>query len=117
MTVLRGAEAEGYAFDTRMRRLKAPCVPLKEATVFHIAQLREVLAACNAERAQEELIIRMLVGSGVRAAEPCGLAVRAPDGLSDLMLDSLDRGRVELRVTWDAGAQRKKSRRVPLTPN
>jgi len=99
-----------------MRRLKAPRVPLKEATVFHIARLRDVLAACNAERPQEELIVRILVGSGVRAAELCGLAVRGPDGLPDLMLDSLDRGRVELRVRWDAGAKGKKSRRVPITP-
>jgi integrase len=99
-----------------MRRLKAPRVPLKEATVFHIVQLRDVLAACNAERPQEELIVRMLVGSGVRAAELCGLAVRGPDGLPDLMLDSLDRGRVELRVRWNAGAKGKKSRRVPITP-
>jgi integrase len=91
-------------------------VPLKEATVFHIAQLRDVLAACNAERPQEELIVRVLVGSGVRAAELCGLAVRGADGLPDLMLDSLDRGRVELRVRWDAGAKGKKSRRVPITP-
>src|SRR5256885_4428689 len=99
-----------------MRRLKAPRVPLKEATVFHIARLRDVLAACDAERRQEELIVRILVGSGVRAAELCGLAVRGPDGLSDLMLDSLTRGRVELRVRWDAGAKGKKSRRVPITP-
>ena len=99
-----------------MRRLKAPRVPLKEATVFHIAQLRDVLAACNPERPQEELIVKMLVGSGVRAAELCGLAVRGPGGLPDLMLDSLDRGRVELRVRWDAGAKGKKSRRVPITP-
>jgi hypothetical protein len=41
----------------------------------------------------------------VRAAELCGLAVRGPDGLPDLMLDSLDRGRLELRVRWDAGAK------------
>jgi integrase len=58
----------------------------------------------------------MLVGGGVRAAQLCGLAVRGPDGLPDLMLDSLDRGRVELRVRWDAGAKGKKSRRVPITP-
>jgi integrase/recombinase XerD len=116
MTFLRWAEDEGYAVDPRMRRLKAPRVPLKEATVFHIAQLRGILAACNGERPQEELIVRMLVGSGVRAAELCGLAVRAADGLPDVMLDSLDRGRVELRVRWDAGAKGKKSRRVPITP-
>ena len=115
MTFLRWAEDEGYAVDPRMRRLKAPRVPLKEATVLHIAQLRDVLAGCNPERPQEELIVRILVGSGVRAAELCGLAVRGPDGLPDLMLDSLDRGRVELRVRWDAGAKGKKSRRVPIT--
>src|SRR3989442_3532778 len=99
-----------------MRRLKAPRVPLKEATVFHIARLRDVLAACNAGRPEEEPVVRTLVGSGVRAAELCGLAVRGPDGLPDLMLDSLDRGRVELRVRWDAGAKGRKSRRVPITP-
>jgi integrase len=38
------------------------------------------------------------------------------DGLPDLMLDSVQRGRVELRVRWDAGAKGKKSRRVPITP-
>jgi integrase len=56
------------------------------------------------------------VGSGVRASELCGLALLAPDGLSDLDLDSLERGRVELRVRWDGGAKDRKSRRVPITP-
>src|SRR5712691_9195744 len=116
MTFLRWAEDEGYAVDPRMRRLKAPRVPLKEATVFHIAQLGDVLAACNAERPQEELIVRTLVGSGVRAAELCGLAVRGPDGLPDLMLDSLDRGIVELRVRGEAGAKGMRARRIPVVP-
>jgi integrase len=40
----------------------------------------------------------------------------APDGLSDLVLDSIERGRVELRVRWDGGAKGRKSRRVPITP-
>ncbi len=62
MTFLRWAEDEGYAVDTRMRRLKAPQVPLKEATVFHIAQLRDVFAACDPERPQEELIVRIAGG-------------------------------------------------------
>jgi integrase len=79
MTFLRWAEGEGYAVDTRMRRLKAPRVPLKEATVFHIAQLRDVFAACDPERAQEELIVRILVGSGVRAAEHPRLTRRAAE--------------------------------------
>ena len=47
----------------------------------------------------------MLVGSGLRISELSGLAVRGPHGLSDVMLDSLERGRAELRVRWDAGAR------------
>jgi integrase len=42
--------------------------------------------------------------------------VTAPDGLSDLMMDSMQRGRVELYVRWDGGAKGRKSRRVPITP-
>ena len=38
MTFLRWAEDEGYAVDSRMRRLKAPRVPLKEATVLHVGK-------------------------------------------------------------------------------
>jgi len=52
----------------------------------------------------EDLIVRLLVGSGIRRAEVCGLAVNAPDGLPDLMVDSMQRGRVELRVRWDGSA-------------
>lgn len=37
-------------------------------------------------------------------------------GLSDLMLDSLDRGVVELRVRGEAGAKGKRARRVPVVP-
>jgi len=75
-----------------------------------------VLAACNAEVPTEDLIVRVLVGSGIRRAEVCGLSVTAPDGLSDLMVESLRRNRVELRVRWDGGAKGRKSRRVPITP-
>jgi integrase len=75
-----------------------------------------VLAACTPEVPTEDLIVRLLVGSGIRRAEVCGLAVTAPDGLPDLMADSLQRGRVELRVRWDGGAKGRKSRRVPITP-
>jgi hypothetical protein len=32
------------------------------------------------------------------------------------MLDSVERGRVELRIRWDAGAKGGKSCRVPITP-
>ena len=60
--------------------------------------------------------MRLLVGAGLRASEPCGLAVVGPDGLPDVMSDSLTLGRVQLRVRWDAGAKGQKARRVPITP-
>ncbi|MBV9101913.1 MAG: tyrosine-type recombinase/integrase [Candidatus Dormibacteraeota bacterium] len=113
-TFLAWAENEGYTVDGRMLRLRPPKRPRKEPTLFHITQLRAILAAC--ERPSEALAVRLLVGGGLRISEVAGLAVMAPDGLGDLMLDSLERGRAELRVRWDAGAKGRKSRRVPITP-
>ena len=115
-TFLRWAALEGYPVDGRILLLKPPRVPQSEPDVFHLAQLRKILAACNPEVPQEELAVRIAVGSGLRISEICGLCIEGPDGLPDLMLDSLDRGRVELRVRWDAGAKGRKSRRVPIGP-
>jgi integrase len=112
----RWALREGYPVDGRILDLATPRVPDKEPTVYHIAQVRLVLAACNPEVPTEDLIVRLLVGFGIRRAEVCGPAVNAPDGLPDLMVDSMQRGRVELRVRWDGGAKGRKSRRVPITP-
>ena len=114
LTFLRWAKADDYSVDSRILGLKPPKVPKKEPTLYHITQLRKILVACDSRRPQEDIAVRILVGSGVRESEVCGLAVRGPDGLSDVMLDSLSRGRVELRVRWDAGAKGKKSRRVPI---
>ncbi len=113
-TFLGWAEDEGYPVDPRILRLKGVRVPLKEPTLFHIAQLRRILAACQHPR--EDIAVRILVGSGLRASELIGLSLTGPDGLPDLMLDSMDRGRVELRVRWDAGSKGRNSRRVPVTP-
>ncbi len=66
--------------------------------------MREILAKCNPRVPQEDVVVRLLVGSGVRVSEACGLSLVGPDGLSDLMLDSMQRGRIELRVRWDSGA-------------
>ena len=112
---LRWADLEGYPVDSRLIRMPAPRVPHKEMTVFHMVQLRRLLAAASHSPA-EELTIRILVGSGVRMSELYGLALVGPDGLPDLMLDSMDRGRAELRVRGDAGAKGRKARRVPVTP-
>jgi len=116
LTFFRWARHEGYTVDPRILELKRPKVPEKEPTVYHVRQLRDILAACNPKVPQEDLVVRLLVGSGLRASEVCGLAQIGPDGMSDVMLDSMARGRVELRVRWDAGAKGKKSRRVPITP-
>ncbi|HEY4026579.1 MAG TPA: tyrosine-type recombinase/integrase [Candidatus Dormibacteraeota bacterium] len=116
MTFFRWARVEGYQVDPRILELKRPKVPEQEATVYHIAQVRQIIAACNPKLPQEELAVRILVGAGLRESELCGLAIMGTDGLPDLMLDSVQRGRVELRVRWDAGAKGKKSRRVPITP-
>ncbi len=89
--------------DARMLRLPPPRRPHKEATVFHVTQVRAILTACK--RPEETLAVRVLVGSGLRISEHSGLAVRGPDGLSDVMLDLLERGRAELRVRWDARRQ------------
>jgi integrase len=113
---LRWARREGYAVDGRILELTAPRVPDKEPTVYHIAQLRKIFGACNPAVPTEDLVVRILVGSGLRREELCGLAVVGPDGLSDVMTDSLGSGRVELRVRWNAGAKGRKSRRVPITP-
>jgi integrase len=107
---------EGFEVDGKILGLKRPKVPEKEPTVFHINELRAILAACNKALPTEEQAVRILVGAGVRASELCGLAVVGPDGLPDLMTDSLTRGRVELRVRWNAGAKGQKSRRVPISP-
>jgi integrase/recombinase XerD len=115
-TFLRWARSRKYELDPDILELKRPRVPKPEADVYHMSQLRKILSACNRQVPQEELMVRILVGSGVRASELRGLALTGPDGLSDVMTDSLTRGRVELRVRWDAGAKGKKSRRVPITP-
>jgi site-specific recombinase XerD len=115
-TFFRWATAEGYAVAPRILQLQKVRVPWKEPTLFHVAQLRKILAACNPRMPQEEVAVRLLVGAGVRRAELCGLAVEGPDGLPDLNLESLDRGVVELRVRGEAGAKGMRARRVPVSP-
>src|ERR1700694_3241851 len=71
-TFLAWAEAEGYHVDGRMLRLPPPKRPRKEPTLYHLTQLRAILAAC--ERPEEALAVRLLVGSRVRISEVAGLA-------------------------------------------
>jgi integrase len=114
-TLLRWASEEGYPVDARVLDLSPPRLPDTEPTVYHSRRC----ARCWRRAIpmwREDLMVRLLVGSGIRRAEVCGLSVAAPDGLPDLVVDSMQRGRVELRVRWDAGAKGRKSRRVPITP-
>ncbi len=115
-TFFRWASEKRYPVDGSILALKRPKAPKSEPTVYHIRQIRDILAARNRRVAQEDLVVRLLVGSGLRVSEACGLSLVGPDGMSDLMLDSMQRGRVELRVRWDGGAKGKKARRVPITP-
>jgi site-specific recombinase XerD len=116
ITFFRWAQKDGYRVDPRILELRRPRLAWKEPTLFHFQQLEQILRACNPRVPTEELVIRILVGSGLRVSELCGLSLLGPDGLSDLMLDSLSRGRAELRVRWDAGTKGKRSRRVPIHP-
>ena len=54
-TFLAWAELDGYRVDGRMLRLPPPRRPHKEATVFHVTQLRAILAACK--RPEETLAV------------------------------------------------------------
>jgi site-specific recombinase XerD len=47
MTFFRWAPEEGYEVDGEILGLKRPKVPEKEPTVFHVNELRAILAACN----------------------------------------------------------------------
>ena len=48
-------KGEGYEVDGRILELASPRVPKKEPTVYHIAQLRTILAACKPEVPTEDL--------------------------------------------------------------
>ena len=77
-TFFRWASAEGYPVAPRILALPKVRVPWKEPTLFHVRQLREILAACNPKLPQEALAVRLLVGAGVRRLELCGLAIEGP---------------------------------------
>ena len=77
-TFFRWARAEGYPVDARILELKRPRVPDKEPDVDHIAQLRQILAACNQAVPQEEMAVRILVGSGVRSPSSVASPPRPP---------------------------------------
>ena len=56
-TFFRWADAEGYAVAPRILSLPKVRVPWKEPTLFHVSQLRDILAACNPRMPQEGLAV------------------------------------------------------------
>ena len=79
-TLFRWARSEGYPVDARILELKRPRVPDKEPDVFHIAQLRQILAACT--RRSHRRNWRSESWSGRESAAPSSAASppRAPTG-------------------------------------
>ncbi len=102
-TFFAWAEEEGYVIDGRILKLRKTRVPQKDATVYTLAQMDAILAACASPT--EELAIRFVGWNGVRLSEAVGVCLRGPDGLPDLETDNLGRGCATLRVRWDAGAK------------
>jgi integrase len=88
-------------------------VEAREPIMYHLMQLREILRACDPASPQQELAVRILVGSGVRISELCGLAVEGRDGLPDL-IEAMGHGRVALRVRGEGGRSAG-ARRIPIT--
>jgi len=107
------ARDDGYGIDERILGLKKTRLPDQEADLFHINQIREMLAACSTET--ERVALRIFIGTGVRLSEAGGISTRADDGLSDLMTDSLDRGHADLRLRWTT-TKGQKTRRVRVCP-
>lgn len=86
-----------------------------EPIVYHRSQLDRILAACHPGFPQQELVVRLLVGSGVRTPELCQLAMGDLDGLPDLRVDPAGGGWPALRVRWE-GAKGARVRWVPIAP-
>lgn len=107
------ARDDGYRIDERILGLKKTKLPQKEADLFHINQMREMLSACSTET--ERVALRIFVGTGARLSEVGGISTRGEDGLSDLMTDSLDRGHADLRLRWTT-TKGQKTRRVRVCP-
>lgn len=116
MTFLKWARAEGYEVQPRILELKRPRVPAAEPTVYHVAQLREVLRACEEHRPEEAVAVRILVRfrrARVGALRPERGGTGRAAG-PDARLAAARSGRAARPL--DAGAKGKKSRRVPITP-
>lgn len=107
------ARDEGYEIDDRILALKKTRLPQQEADVYHINQVRGMLAASAYET--ERVTVRLLVGTGARLSEVGGISTRAEDGLPDLMTDSMDRGHADIRLRWTT-TKAQKTRRVRISP-
>lgn len=77
---------DGEITDSPMARTRPPQVPEQPVDVFTDDELRRLLAACRGstfENRRDSALLRMLIDTGMRAAELCGLAVDDLDDLDD----------------------------------
>ena len=123
MAFLKWARAEGYDVQPRILELKRPRVPVPEPTVYHAAQLRDILQACDPDRPEEGLAVRMaFVGSGgCRWIQKLSAALKGDgqaDGLPDLMLE-LGQAHTSRSGRFRSDADQKAVRSatlIPITP-
>ncbi len=75
-TSLRWARARKYEFDPSILELKRPRVPKPEADVYHMSQLRAILAACNRSVPQESIGWEAFHGDWPNQSYGCGAVAR-----------------------------------------
>jgi len=77
-TFFRWASAEGYPVAERILTLPKVRVPWKEPTLFHIRQLREILAACNPRLGDRDELLASMVDDWWSARERGESVMQAP---------------------------------------
>lgn len=104
---------EDYDIDLRISRLRSPQQVHKQPTVYHVERLKQILQVCRTPT--EEIVIRTLVGTGMRRRELVKFELYGPDGLPDLEIDVTNPNLPSsVRVHWNRGPKLLKSRRVPV---
>jgi len=74
---------DGEITDSPMARMRPPQVPEQPVDVFTDDELRALLKTCvgnTFENRRDTALLRMLIDTGIRAAELCGLRVEDLDG-------------------------------------
>ena len=99
--------AEGLVKETPLKNVKPPKVPTDQVAPFSAEQVLSLLAAARQSRAPERdtAILSLLVDTGMRVSELCGLAVGDFDRMGG-ELSVLGKGNKRRRVYMGAAARR-----------